>query len=250
MAATLPVDSDWTRKTMRLCCLSSRCPLVLLLRQLVGCIIISRRPLAAPPSRPLIVPAIFASPSPCRSSSPTPSNAFERCCCHRTPPPLPPLNAVSIVHCCHSCRPSPPSNANAHLRPSPSSNADARRHHLPPLMSISIIASPSPIHSPYRRRRPPSNAAAAIERRLHCSRPLPLPPPPGLLTTSPSSIDEERGSSTTQKRYWFRRTIPLLSPRAPPPASPCFAPPRLTLFVPPRFAHPAPPDCFGLIVLD
>ena len=55
------------------------------------------------------------------SPSPTPSNAVERCCCHRTPPPLPPLplNAISIVQRCHSCRPSPPSNTNTHLRPSP-----------------------------------------------------------------------------------------------------------------------------------
>jgi hypothetical protein len=123
----------------------------------VGCrIIISRRPLIAPPSCPLIVLAGCCIASPCaalssssRSPSPTPSNAVERCCRHQTPnnnsesfwekdppnsfelnrqilsttPPPPPLKAVSIVHRCHSCRPSPPSYDNAHLRPSPPSNA-------------------------------------------------------------------------------------------------------------------------------
>jgi hypothetical protein len=84
----------------------------------------SHRPLVAPPSHPLIVLAGCCTASPCtplsssrRSPSPTPSTAVKGCCRHRTTPPPPPLNAVSIVHRCHGCRPSPPSNANAHLRP-------------------------------------------------------------------------------------------------------------------------------------
>ena len=125
-----------------------------------GCrTIISHRPLVAPPSRPLIVLAGCCIVCPCaalsssrRSPSPTPLNAVERCCRHRTPPPPPTLNAVSIIHCCHSCRPSPPINPNANLRPSPLSNADACRHHPPPLMSISIVASSSPIRSPHSCR--------------------------------------------------------------------------------------------------
>ena len=63
-----------------------------------GCRIISHRPLVmppyhflivllAPPSRPLVVPAIVASPSPCCSPLPTPSNTIECCLRHRTPPP-------------------------------------------------------------------------------------------------------------------------------------------------------------------
>jgi len=98
---------------------------------------------------------------------------------YRTHPSPPPLNAVSIVDRCHSCHPLPQSNANAHLHPSPLSNADARHRHLPPLMSISIVASSSPILSPHHRRRrtlpPPLNApppSATIERRLH--RPPPI----------------------------------------------------------------------------
>ena len=88
--------------------------------------IISCRPLVAPPSCPLIMLAGCCVACTCTallssrcSSSPMPLNTVERCCRHRTPPPPLPLNAVSIVHRCHSCRPSPPSNANAHLRPSP-----------------------------------------------------------------------------------------------------------------------------------
>jgi hypothetical protein len=118
-----------------------------------------------------------------RSPSPTPSNAVEHCCRHRTPPPPPPLNAISIVHRCHSCHPLPPSNANTHLLcPSPLSNADPRRRHPPPLMSISMVASSSPIRSPRHCRRrtllPPLNAppSGTIERHLHC--PSPPPPPP------------------------------------------------------------------------
>ena len=172
-----------------------------------GChAIISRRPLAAPPSRPLIMLAGCCVACPCAalsssrcSPTPTPSNTVECCCHHQTPLPPPPLNAVSIVHrCrCHSCRPSPPSNANAHLRPSPLSNADARRCHPPPLMSISIVALSSPICSPHHRRRrtlpPPLNAVFIVHRRRRrrrrrrrCRthlRPLPkkeapAPPPP------------------------------------------------------------------------
>jgi len=75
-------------------------------------------------SCPLIVLAGCCVACPCtilsssrRSPSPTPSNTVGHCCRHQTPPPLPPLNAVSIVHRCHSCRPSPPSNTNARLHP-------------------------------------------------------------------------------------------------------------------------------------
>jgi len=90
-----------------------------------GCrTIISHCPLIAPPSLPLIVLAGCCVACPCtaflssrRSPSPTPSNAAECCCRHQTPRPLPPINAISIVHFCHSCRPSPQSNANAHLCP-------------------------------------------------------------------------------------------------------------------------------------
>ena len=109
--------------------------------------------------------------SSCRSPSPTPSNAVERCCRHRKPLPPPPLNAVSIVHRCLSCCPSPLSNANSHLHPSPLSNADTRCCHPSPLMSISIVASSSPIRSPHRRRR-----------RRTLPPPLNTPPPPPLNT--------------------------------------------------------------------
>ena len=102
----------------------------------------------APPSHPLVVPAIFASPSPCHSPSKTPPNTVKCCRYHRMPPPLSPLNVISIVHCCHSSRPTQPSNTNSHLRPSTPSNADARCRHLPPLVSIAIFASTSPIRSP------------------------------------------------------------------------------------------------------
>ena len=106
---------------------SSRCAASCCLVAPAGChAIISLRPLVAPPSRPLILLAgccvacpCAALSSSCRSPSPMPFNAAERCCRHQTPPPPPPLNVVSIVHRCHSCHPSPPSNANAHLRPSP-----------------------------------------------------------------------------------------------------------------------------------
>ena len=148
----------------------TRCPLVISLsrhatsRCLIAsvgcCIIISHRPLAAPSSCPLIVLAgcCIASPcaallSSCRSPSPTPWNAVECCCHHRTPPPPSSLKAISIVHCCHSCRPLPPPNKNAHLCPSSLSNADACHRHPPLLMSIFIIASLSPFHSPHRRHR-------------------------------------------------------------------------------------------------
>jgi hypothetical protein len=141
-----------------------------------GCrAIISRRPLIAPPSRPLILLATCYVASPCAAllssrCSPllTPSNAVERCCRHRTPPPTSPLNTISIVHCCQSCHPSLPSNANAQLRRSSPSNADAHHRRPPPLMLISIVASSLPIHSPYRHCRrtlpPPLNAIIIIHR--------------------------------------------------------------------------------------
>jgi hypothetical protein len=157
------------------CCVASRLsmrrPLVVSLsRRAASCClvvpagcraIIPCRPFVATPSRRLLVlagccvacPSCATLSSSRRSPSPTPSNAVERCCRHRTPPPPPPSNAISIVHRCHSCRPSPPSNANAHLRPSPLSNADARRRHPPPLMSISLVASSSFIRIPHRRCR-------------------------------------------------------------------------------------------------
>ena len=104
-----------------------------------GCCIASCHPLIASPFCPLVVPTIFALPSPCRSPSMTPSNAVERFCHYQMLPPPPPLNTISIVHC-HSCHPLPLSNVNAHLLPSPMSNTDARRCHLPPLVSTSIFA--------------------------------------------------------------------------------------------------------------
>jgi hypothetical protein len=200
-------------------CLLTRRPLVVSLSHRaasrclitpVGCrIIISRRPLVASPSCPLIVLAGCCIASPCaalssssRSPSPTPLNAVERCCRHQIPnnisesfwendppnsfelnrqilsttPPPPPLKAVSIVHRCHSCRPSPPSYDNAHLHPSPPSNAYPRRRHPPPLMSISIIASSSPFRSPRRRHRqmlsPQLNKVFIVHRhRRHRRRP-------------------------------------------------------------------------------
>jgi hypothetical protein len=67
--------------------------------------IISRCPLIAPPSHPLIVLAGYCVACHCaalsssrRSPSPMPSNAAKHCCHHQTPPQLPSLNAVSIVH--------------------------------------------------------------------------------------------------------------------------------------------------------
>ena len=69
------------------------------------CTIISCHPLVAPPSHTLVVLAGCCVACPCavllssrRSPSPTPSDSVERCCRHPTPPPLPPLNAVSIFH--------------------------------------------------------------------------------------------------------------------------------------------------------
>jgi hypothetical protein len=64
-----------------------------------GCrIVTSCRPLIVPPSRPLIVPAGCCVASHCAALSssrhsplPTPLNAVERCCRHRTPPLPPPL---------------------------------------------------------------------------------------------------------------------------------------------------------------
>ncbi len=144
-----PFCAGWLLRclsTRRPLIVSSRCPLVILLRQLIVAlsaimlllrhplVILSRRlvvalPLLALPSRPLVVLAIFVSTSPClaieRHETPsnaverrrTPSNAVKRCHRHRTPPPPPPLNTISIIHRRHSCRPSP-SNTNANLRPS------------------------------------------------------------------------------------------------------------------------------------
>jgi hypothetical protein len=79
MAATLPIDSDWSRRTMRLCCHSSCRPLVVFSCQLVaasplvvlslhrplaiclvapaGCHIDSHHPLVALPSCSLVAPA-------------------------------------------------------------------------------------------------------------------------------------------------------------------------------------------------
>ena len=196
MAASMPVDSVWTQKTKRLCCVFLLCqlvvalplvilllrhplvilsrrlvaalpleappscrlavlschPLIVSLRQLVvttslvvlsfcrplvlsSCWLVVALPLFVPPSSPLVVPAIFALPLPCHCL------AIVHRQRHRTPLPLPPLNAISIVHHCHSCCPLPPSNVNAHLRPSPPSNTDARHRHPPPLVSTSIFTS-------------------------------------------------------------------------------------------------------------
>ena len=183
------------------CCVASQCAALLLsCRLVVPPLVVSSCQLVVTPSslvvllkhRPLVCVACpcAALSSSRRSPSLTPSNAVGRCCRHRTPLPPPPLNAVSIVHRCHSCNPLPPSNANTHLLcPLPLSNADACRRHPPPLMSISMVASSSPIHSPrrccHRTLSPPLNAppSATIERRLHC--PLPPPPPPRYLNCRP-----------------------------------------------------------------
>ena len=138
-----------------------------------GCrVIMSCHSLVAPHCRPLIVLAgccvacpCAALSSSCLSPSPTPSNAIERCCRHRTPPPPPPLNNVSTFPRCHSCRPSSPSNTNAHLRPIAAVKPDARRRHPPPLMSISILASTSPIR--IRHRLSVALTAIADERCCH-----------------------------------------------------------------------------------
>ena len=153
------------------CCVASRRSALSSSRRLVvpPLVVLSRQLVVAPSSlvvlslhRPLILSWcwLVCVACPCaallssrRSPLPTPSNAVECCCRHRTPPPPLPLNAVSIVHRCHSCRPSPQSNANAHLCPSPLSNADAHRRHPPSLMSISIVALSLPICSPHRRCR-------------------------------------------------------------------------------------------------
>ena len=130
LVVALPLDSPPSHRLARAAsCAPAGC------RANISCC-----PLVAPPSSPLIMLAgcCFVFPCPCaalssshRSPLPTPSNAIERCCRHRTPPPPLPLNAVSIVHRCHSCHPSPPSNANAHLCPSLLSNAETLLNKLP-----------------------------------------------------------------------------------------------------------------------
>ena len=66
MAATSPVNSVWTRKTTRLCRLSSRRPGVVLSCQLVvACRIASCHPLIVLPSRQLVAPVCCCIASPC-----------------------------------------------------------------------------------------------------------------------------------------------------------------------------------------
>ena len=158
-----PLDAPPSRCLVVLLC----CPLVVLLCQLVVassfigvlslhrplvlslCWLVVVLPFLALPFCPLVAPAIFASPLPCCSPSPMPSNALKRYCRHQMPMPPPSLNTVFIVHRCHSCHPSPRSKANAHRCPLPPSNVDTPHRHPPPLMSICIVALPSPIRSPH-----------------------------------------------------------------------------------------------------
>ncbi len=149
----LPV---WLVVALPVSALPSRCLVVLLSCHAASCCLIVPAgcctiifwfPLFVPPSCPLIGCCVA---SPCaalsssrRSLSPMPSNAVERCCCHQIPLPPPPLNAVSIVHRCHSCRPLPSSKT-------PTPTFVHHRHQRLALMSISIIASSLPIHSPHR----------------------------------------------------------------------------------------------------
>ena len=98
-----------------------------------GCrIIISRRPLVAPPSCPLIVLAGCCVACPCaalsssrRSPSPTPSNTVKCCCRNRTPLPPLPLNAVSIVY--HPPLPQLPPIATVERQRPPSSIIAVKR---------------------------------------------------------------------------------------------------------------------------
>ena len=101
MTATSPVDSIWTRKTMRLCRLSSLvtppwCHLVVP----AGCPIASCHPLIVPPSLLLVAPA------GCHFASCHPLSALPYCClvapadcCIASPCPLvAPLAALSSSH--------------------------------------------------------------------------------------------------------------------------------------------------------
>ena len=103
MAATLPVDSVWTRKTLRLCHLLSRGPGVVLSCQLVvtlPLVVISlRRPLVVL-SRQLVVASI-ALPSHCLVAP--------ACCCIASRHPLivPPSCQLVAPACCHIASPRP-----------------------------------------------------------------------------------------------------------------------------------------------
>ena len=146
------------------CCIASCRPLIALpslcLIAPAGCRIASRRPLVAPPSRQLVAPACcrIASPRPLVVPRATLSSSRHdgwllRCLSTRHPLVVLPSRrlAVSLSRRASSRCLVPPSNANVQLRPSQLSNADARRCHPPPLMSISIVVSSSPIRSPHRR---------------------------------------------------------------------------------------------------
>ena len=97
---------------------------------LSSCRLVVAFPLIAPPLILLSCQPSFTSPSPCHSPSPMPSNTVTVKCCHRhrTPPPLPQLNAVSIVHCPPLPRQSSITTVKnqCHQQPSPDVATDQR----------------------------------------------------------------------------------------------------------------------------
>ena len=108
MAATSPVDSVWTQKTTRLCCLSSCRPSVVLACQ--GCHITYCRPLIAPPYRRHVTLAgcciasrhpLIALPSHCLVA---PAGCCIASCCSLVAPPSRQLVAPA---CCHIASPRP-----------------------------------------------------------------------------------------------------------------------------------------------
>jgi hypothetical protein len=127
IAATLPVDSVWTRKTTSLCHLLSSHPSVISSCQLVValplvalslcrpllvlsscqapacCSITSRRPLIAPPSRLLVAPAGCHIVSWCPIVAPLSHQLVAPACCRVTSPcPLVAPRAALFSSCCAS----------------------------------------------------------------------------------------------------------------------------------------------------
>ncbi len=203
MAATLPINSVWTRKTTRLCCLSSRRPGVVLSCQLVVAsplvvlslprplIVLSRQLVVASPLTilslhcPLVVlscqqvVAQLVAPACCPITSPRPLVAprtalsFSRC-------------AGRLLHCLSTRRPLVISSSCRLVVPSlvvsscqlvvaPSSLVILSLHRTLVLSScwlvvvVPVLAPPSrPIvlfH--HRRHRTPLSAAAAIKHHSH-----------------------------------------------------------------------------------
>ena len=136
--------------------LSLRCPLFVLLRQLVAALplaVLSLRHPLVNSSRQLVVASPLLVLSLC-PAPPSPPLVMTAGCCVASQHVTLSLScrlAVSLSRRASSRCLVPPSNANVQLRPSQLSNADARRCHPPPLMSISIVVSSSPIRSPHRR---------------------------------------------------------------------------------------------------